>query len=90
MTPKQETIDAVTAWLKENDIEATQASPSGDQLSFSIPVSKANELLDADFSEFTHIDSGKTSIRTLAYSIPADLKGQLDFVHPTTVYVTGR
>ncbi|TFK89462.1 family S53 protease-like protein [Polyporus arcularius HHB13444] len=86
VTPKQETIDAVTAWLKENDIEATQASPSGDQLSFSIPVSKANELLDADFSEFTHIDSGTTSIRTLAYSIPADLKGQLDFVHPTTVF----
>ena len=75
------------AWLKENDIEATKASPAGDWLSFSIPVSKANELLDADFSEFTHTDSETTLIRTLTYSIPADLKGQLDFVHPTTVYV---
>ena len=88
VAPKQETVDAVMAWLKENDIEATKASPAGDWLSFSIPVSKANEMLDADFSEFTHIDTGKTFIRTLTYSIPTDLKGQLDFVHPTTVYVT--
>ncbi|RPD63795.1 family S53 protease [Lentinus tigrinus ALCF2SS1-6] len=86
VAPKQESVDAVMAWLKENDIEATKASPAGDWLSFSIPVSKANSLLDADFSEFTHIDSGTTSIRTLTYSIPADLKGQLDFVHPTTVF----
>lgn len=56
-------------------------------LSFSIPVSKASELLDADFAVFNHTATGKTMIRTLAYSIPAELKGHLDFVHPTTVYV---
>ena len=28
--------------------------------------------------------SGKQLVRTLSYSIPADLKGKLDFVHPTT------
>lgn len=75
-------------WLTENDIVAKKASPAGDWLSFSIPVSKANALLDADFTEFVHTGTGETSIRTLAYSIPADLKGHLDFVHPTTVYVT--
>ena len=88
VTPKPETVSAVTAWLKENSIEIAKASPAGDWLSFSILVSKANELLDADFSVFTHTETGTTSIRTLAYSIPADLKGHLDFVHPTTVYVS--
>ena len=73
------------AWLKENDIEAAKASPAGDWLSFSIPVSKANELFDADFSVFTHAPSGQQIVRTLSYSIPTDLKGKLDFVHPTTV-----
>ncbi|KAI0646520.1 family S53 protease [Trametes meyenii] len=86
VAPKPETVAAVTAWLKDNDIEATQASPAGDQLSFSIPVSKANALLDAEFSVFNHTPTGKTSIRTLAYSIPTDLKEHLDFVHPTTVF----
>ncbi|KAI0823344.1 family S53 protease [Trametes gibbosa] len=86
VTPKPETVAAVSAWLKENDIDAATASPAGDWLSFSIPVSKANALLDADFTVFNHTATGKTSIRTLSYSIPADLKGHLDFVHPTTVF----
>ena len=81
--PKQETVDAVMAWLKENDIEATKASPAGDWLSFSILVSKANELFDADFSVFTHTSTGSQTIRTLSYSLPAKLQGHVDLVHPT-------
>ena len=87
MAPKQETVDAVNAWLKENDIEAAQASSAGDWLSFSIPVSKANELLDADFTVFSHASTGKEVVRTLSYSIPTDLVGHLDLVHPTVTYV---
>ncbi|OSD03903.1 family S53 protease [Trametes coccinea BRFM310] len=86
VAPKQETVDAVTAFLKENGIEATTSSPAGDWLSFSIPVSKANAVFDAEFSVFNHTPTGTTSVRTLAYSIPADLVGKLDFVHPTTVF----
>ena len=86
--PSQATKDAVGSWLRDNGLNATTISPAGDWIAINVPVSKANEMLDADFSEFTHIDTGKTFIRTLTYSIPTDLKGQLDFVHPTTVYVT--
>ena len=87
MAPKQETVDAVNAWLKENNIEAAKASSAGDWLSFSVPVSKANELLDADFTVFEHTDSGKEMVRTLSYSIPTDLKDHLELVHPTTLCV---
>ncbi|KAI0328756.1 family S53 protease [Cubamyces sp. BRFM 1775] len=86
MAPKPESVDAVNAWLKENDITVTKTSSTGDWLSFSIPVSKANDLLDADFSVFNHTDSGKTMIRTLAYSIPSDLQGHLDLIHPTVIF----
>ena len=58
-------------------------SATGDWLSFEVPVSKANELFDADFAVYTHSETGKQAIRTLSYSIPADLEGHLDFVHPT-------
>lgn len=85
--PTSDTQQAVNAWLAENDITATPLTPAGDWLSFSVPVSKANELFDADFSIFTHEATGKEAVRTLAYSIPADLKGHIDFVHPTTAYV---
>lgn len=33
-----------------------------------------------------HVETGKTSIRTLEYSIPAVLQGHIDFLHPTTSF----
>ena len=84
VAPKPETVQAVQAWLKENDITAQTSSPAGDWLSFSIPVSKANELLDTQFTVFTHDETNTQSVRTLAYSIPADLAGHVLLVHPTT------
>lgn len=44
-------------------------------------------MFDADFTIFKHVASGKESILTLSYSIPASLESHLSFVHPTTKYV---
>ena len=52
-----------------------------------VPVSKANDLLDAQFSVFTHPGTNTQTVRTLAYSVPSDLVEHLDFVHPTISYV---
>ncbi|OJT05439.1 Tripeptidyl-peptidase sed3 [Trametes pubescens] len=87
VAPKPETMAAVSTWLTENGIRAYKASPAGDWLRFAIPVSKANELLGTTFSVFNHTPSGRTVMRTLAYSIPADLKGHVDLVHPTTTFI---
>ncbi|KAI0644036.1 family S53 protease [Trametes meyenii] len=87
VAPKPESAAAVHTWLQENGIEINKVSPTGSWLAVSIPVSKASELLDAQFSVYNHTTTGKTFIRTLAYSIPADLKGHLDYVHPTTTFV---
>ncbi|KAH9921038.1 family S53 protease-like protein [Fomitopsis serialis] len=86
LAPSFETLQAVNAWLDENDITASTISPGGDWLSISIPVSQANEMLDADFSVFTHEATGAQSVRTLQYSIPTDLVGHLQLVHPTTTF----
>lgn len=66
---------------------AEAISPAGDWLSISVPASTANKLFDADFDVYTHTASGKQAIRTLSYSIPTDLVGHLEFVHPTISYV---
>ncbi|OSC98853.1 family S53 protease [Trametes coccinea BRFM310] len=86
MAPKPESVAAVNAWLKENNIAAKQRTPAGDWLGFSLPVSQASELLNAEFSVFNHTATGTTSIRTLAYSIPSDLQGHIDLIHPTTSF----
>jgi tripeptidyl-peptidase-1 len=74
----------VTQWLSENGLESTPVSAAGDWIAFSVPVAKANELLKADFSVFTHTASGQQSIRTLEYSIPALLQAHIKLVTPTT------
>ncbi|KAK7035950.1 subtilisin-like protein, partial [Favolaschia claudopus] len=88
--PSDETTAAVSQWLSDNDIDFTAASDAGDWLSINIPVSKANELLNADFSVFTHADSGKESVRTLAYSIPASLQPHIKLFTPTTSFTAPR
>ncbi|KAI0628873.1 family S53 protease [Trametes polyzona] len=86
IAPKPDSVEAVNAWLKENGLDAHSISPAGDWLAFEVPVSKANELFDADFSVFTHEETGLEAIRTLSYSIPAELQGHLDLVHPTVTF----
>jgi tripeptidyl-peptidase-1 len=81
--PTDDSLAAVSEWLAENNIAAKPVTPAGDMLEISIPVSQANELLSAEFSVFTHVDTGSTSIRTLQYSIPASLQAHIDFFHPT-------
>ncbi|KAK6984776.1 peptidase S53 domain-containing protein [Favolaschia claudopus] len=91
--PTNETISAVSTWLTENGISSAPVTPAGDIVEIVIPVGKANQLLSTEFSVFSHVDSSKTSIRTLQYSIPASLKDHIDFVHPTTSFtrpLTGR
>ncbi|KAF7293931.1 Peptidase S53 domain-containing protein [Mycena chlorophos] len=85
--PTADTSAAVLEWLSENNIESTVISPAGDTLSITIPVSQANELLDTTFSVFSDLDSGKTIIRTLEYSIPASLHGHINLVYPTLSFV---
>ena len=77
----------MNAWLAENNVDATTISRGGDWLSISIPVSQANEMLDADFSVYTHDVSGTQIIRALQYSIPEDLVDHLQVVHPVTTFL---
>ncbi|KZT71791.1 family S53 protease-like protein [Daedalea quercina L-15889] len=86
IAPTADSVSAVNAWLSDNGISSSTISPTGDWLLIQVPVSKADDLLDAQFSVFTHAATNKQTIRTLAYSIPTDLVGHLDLVHPTVSF----
>lgn len=73
----------VTGWLTSNHLDSKSVSFSGSVLQVSLPVSKANEILGTDFQVFREDATGKQTIRTLGYSIPATLKEHLQHIHPT-------
>ncbi|KAF7985673.1 hypothetical protein HWV62_2219 [Athelia sp. TMB] len=87
--PSQASIDAVNAYLKANGLSSTTLSPAGDWIGIQVPVSKANEMFNAEFAVFNHKQTGDQTIRTLSYSIPSALQEHLDFVHPTTNFAAG-
>ncbi|GBE83937.1 Tripeptidyl-peptidase SED2 [Sparassis crispa] len=84
--PNSETVAAVNSWLSENRLNATLLSPAGDWLGFEVSVERANDILGADYSVFTHQSTGKRTIRTLSYSISPELKGHVHLVHPTVSF----
>lgn len=88
VAPTQETVDKVQAFLSANGLSSAPVSPAGDWIAVNMTVSQANDLFATQFSTFTHVSSSTNSIRTLEYSIPSDLAGHLDFVHPTITCVS--
>ena len=66
-----------------NNISAKTISPAGDWLAFSILVSQANDLFRANYTIFEHEATGSKITRTLSYSIPVELQGHLELIHPS-------
>ena len=71
-------------WLSKNGITPDSTSASGDMVTIKVPVEKANALLNANYTAYTHEATNKTLIRTLAYSLPSDLQEHVAFIYPTT------
>jgi len=81
--PSQEAKDALKTWLSAHNLTASPITPAGEWVEITnLPVSKANSLLNADFTMFVHPASGETAMRTLSYSIPSALKVHIDTVYP--------
>lgn len=86
LAPSDEALAAVNSWLSSNNVTATSSGASGDWLTATVPISKANDLLGANYETFQHLDSGKSYARTLSYSLPADVAAHIDAVHPATTF----
>jgi tripeptidyl-peptidase-1 len=88
VAPKQETLDAVHAFLSAHGITSTPITPAGDLLSIAVTVAQANTLFNTQFETF-EAETGAKTVRTLEYSLPAGLKDHLEYVHPTTTSAMG-
>ncbi|RPD64099.1 family S53 protease-like protein [Lentinus tigrinus ALCF2SS1-7] len=84
VAPKPESVQAVTDWFNKNGITATNGTLAGDEMTIQVPVDQANSLLAANFTTFIHAETNTHMVRTLAYSLPANLADHISFVYPTT------
>ncbi|KAG5957601.1 hypothetical protein E4U58_005762 [Claviceps cyperi] len=84
--PKQETIDAVKAWLVESGVPADSISLSKGRswLMFNSSVSKLGSLVKADYHVFENAHSKRERIGTEEYSLPTKVADLVDFVMPGT------
>ena len=85
IAPSDETINLVKEWLQEHGIHAATLSPTKDWLSVSLPVEKAEELLETSYSVFRHTD-GSALVRAPSWSLPEHLHEHIDVVQPTTSF----
>ncbi|KAJ7119026.1 family S53 protease [Mycena epipterygia] len=82
--PSETTVAAIMKWLADNGLNHT--SLAVDWIAINVSVAQANRMFDADFSVFTHSESGKQYVRTLQYSIPASLDGHVRLITPATSF----
>ncbi|KAF2161061.1 hypothetical protein M409DRAFT_69933 [Zasmidium cellare ATCC 36951] len=83
--PSDETQELVRAWLEEHGISHGVHSPSKDFIHVVLPIEKAEELLQTEYSIFEHAD-GSTISRAPEWSLPMHLHEHIDVVQPTTSF----
>lgn len=80
--PSTRSRDKVKSWLQKSGVSDIEFD--GSTVSFATTIGHANKLLDTRFGLYTN---GKhTKLRTLQYSVPDDLKDDVDLISPTTFF----
>ncbi|KAK7696300.1 hypothetical protein QCA50_000954 [Cerrena zonata] len=87
-SPSLASINAVRNWLVSHgyDEEYLSASSTKDGFRIRVPVSQAEEMLNTKYHIWEHTATGKTAVRTTAYSLPEELHVHVELVHPTIVF----
>jgi tripeptidyl-peptidase-1 len=84
--PRNESIDAVMAWLQEYGVAESDIANDSEWINFLVPVSKAEEMMNTTFYYFTQDadQNGTKKIRTLQYSVPLEVAPHITMIQPTT------
>jgi tripeptidyl-peptidase I len=84
--PSNATVAAFNAFANANNLQVSAVSPNGDWVSFTTTVGHANTLFGASFETFTHQAMAEPLTRTLFMSLPEELVGHVDTIHPSTSF----
>lgn len=79
---------AVQTWLHSQDVRSSY-SATGGWITFNTTIADAEALFEAKYALYSYNGSAPV-LRTLSYSIPDCLAGDVDFVWPTTQFLVSR
>lgn len=85
LEPSSRTTELVLDWLTEHGLRDFSLSLAGSLITINTTLTKAEDLLQANYSVFEHQD-GSLLTRTLAWSLPEHLHCHVDVVQPTTSF----
>ena len=85
VSPSDETVALVQAWLADHSIQDVAIHPAKDWISVLIPIEKAESLLQTSYKTFKHAD-GSTISRAPEWSLPIHLHDHIDVVQPTNSF----
>ncbi|PIG82539.1 tripeptidyl-peptidase sed3 [Aspergillus arachidicola] len=74
----------VLSWLNAAHIPVTSINKYTGWITFTVPISQAEQLLRTRFYTFEHKKSKTTVVRTLKYSVPKELRSFVQMIQPTT------
>jgi len=83
IAPTPDTVRTVLAWLASHGIIPQAMTSNSDWLTATMPISLAEQLLDAEYYALTHAATNTTAHRVLRYSVPQNVAASLDLVAPT-------
>lgn len=82
--PSSVTVDLVKSWLVNSGISEERISQSSNKawLQFDASVDEMEQLLQAKYYYYEHVDGGRKNIGCEDYKIPAALSDHIDYVTP--------
>ncbi|KAL2017337.1 hypothetical protein VTK56DRAFT_2310 [Thermocarpiscus australiensis] len=87
--PAHETTSAVSSWLRAGGIR--DLHEQGSLISFEASVQTVKSLFQANLAYYAYNGSdAEPVLRALSYTIPAWLRGYIDFVHPISNFMPSR
>ncbi|KDQ19872.1 hypothetical protein BOTBODRAFT_27295 [Botryobasidium botryosum FD-172 SS1] len=88
VAPHKESTQLVDDWLESHGLsqDVLDKSSSGDWVTVTVPVSKAEEMLDCEYHAYKHPTDDDFIVRAQSYSVPDYLQGHIDVIQPTTMF----
>ncbi|KAF8607532.1 tripeptidyl peptidase A [Ceratobasidium sp. AG-I] len=88
VSPHTSSLSSVDDWLVSHgfDLSTLERTPAKDWVTIVLPVSKAEEMLGAEYAVWEHAESGEKIVRTMEYSLPGSVHAHVHLVTPTTMF----
>ncbi|KAJ7618976.1 peptidase S8/S53 domain-containing protein [Mycena polygramma] len=91
VAPHPDSVEAVESWLQHHGISPGDAhfrSAGGEWITLRVSVAQVERMLNTKYGVYYHAASGSSVVRTMEYSLPAELHSHIDVVTPTTYFST--